>query len=107
MLDQVSIQIEWAETVLELFDDYITDKYGVPICVGLFLYEDLAEIAFNNLDAAELVDDATSTMGQCAVNPSVGKPTPSTTRRTAQKRPYTSLTQASSEPKEQKDSKAG
>ena len=107
VLDQDSVQIEWAETVLELFDDYITDKYNVPICVGLFLYEDLAEIAFNNLDAAELVDEATSTMGQCAVNSSGGKPPPSTTRRTAQKRPYTSLTQASSEPKEQKDSKAG
>jgi len=36
VLDQDSTQLTWAETVLELFDDYITGKYNVPMCVGLF-----------------------------------------------------------------------
>jgi hypothetical protein len=52
-MDQDSVQLDWIDHVLELFDDYVTDKYDVPICVGLFLYEDLAEIAFNNLDASD------------------------------------------------------
>ena len=61
-LDQDSVQLEldWIEHVLELSDDYITDKYNVPICVGLFLYEDLAEIALANLDASDFVDDGAS-----------------------------------------------
>jgi hypothetical protein len=80
LLDQDSTQLNWAETVLELFDDYITGKYNVPLCVGLFLDPDFAEIAFNNLDATELAEGNSSTTGPGAVTSSGGKPSSTAAR---------------------------
>ena len=91
VLDQDSVQLEWIEHVLELFDDYITGKYNVPLCVGLFLYEDLAEIAFNNLEASGVSVSDASAMGQC-VN------TSSTTRLRPIKRPFAEVSTTSSDP---------
>jgi hypothetical protein len=91
VLDQDSVQLEWIEHVLELFDDYITGKYNVPLCVGLFLYEDLAEIAFNNLEASGVNVSDASAMGQC-VN------TSSTTRLKPIKRPFAEVSTTSSDP---------
>jgi hypothetical protein len=93
VVDQDSVQIDWIENVLELFDDYITDKYNVPVCVGLFLYEDLAEIAFNNLDASEVSVGDTSAAESCASTlVTTGEPpsgnTSTSTRPKANKRPF-------------------
>ena len=95
LLDQDSTQLNWAETVLELFDDYITGKYNVPLCVGLFLDPDFAEIAFNNLDATELAEGNSSTTGPGAVTSSGGKPSSTAARNKATKRPLSEVSVAS------------
>jgi hypothetical protein len=97
VLDQDSTQLTWAETVLELFDDYITGKYNVPICVGLFLDPDFAEIAFNNLEATELAEGNSSTTEPGAVTSSEGKPSSTAARNKVPKRPLSEVSHASTD----------
>ena len=106
--DQDSVQLDWIEHVLGLFEDYITNKYNVPICTGLFLYEDLAEMALANLDASDFEDGDTSSARQCASTlVTTGEPqcgdvwkhpfhTPSATRLSATKRSFDTVSSASS-----------
>ena len=44
-VDQASNQLEWFDMLAESYDLYIDKKYKVPVCVGFFLYGDIAEIA--------------------------------------------------------------
>ena len=102
VLDQDSVQLDWIEQVLELFDDYITDKYNVPVCVGLFLYEDPAEIAFKNLDASEVsMDDTSTTESSASSLVKTGEPTSGNTstltRPPATKRPFNDVSATSTD----------
>ena len=67
----------------------------MPLCVGLFLDPDFAEIAFNNLDATELAEGKSSTTEPGAVTSSKRKTSSTAARNKVPKRPLSEVSVAS------------
>jgi hypothetical protein len=47
-IDSLSTQLEWLEQIDNAYAEYIDRRYGLPVSVGLFHYEDIIDIVMNH-----------------------------------------------------------
>ena len=53
-IDSFSTQLEWLEQVDNAYAEYIERRYHLPVSVGLYHYEDIADIVAELIEARQL-----------------------------------------------------